>query len=327
MPETKEHLADRLLAKIRTRPNHSFKIEVMAKSFKTEIASIIEALSLLADWGYKIKSDAKSITFIEPPDLYLSDEVRYKLKTKLIAKEVLAYQSVQSTNTIAQVLAASGAKDGTLIVSEYQKKGRGRLGRKWYSSANLGLYCSIILKPKINPSVAPGISLIAALAMVETIKSYTEEDVRIKWPNDVLINGRKVCGILTEMLGEFNRTHFVVVGVGVNINHRRQDIPDEIKKTASSIRLASGRKIKRVKFLQEFLVKFENEYILFKNNGLDKSRKRIIKYSTLIGHRINLKIGSKTISGNVLDIDDKGQLVVETGGKRAVFSAGEVTLS
>jgi len=326
MSKTSEQLADMLLLKIRTKPGHKYKIDSLAKSFKTTIDNIKEAVSILSSWGYKIKVDSNTIVFVEPPDLFLSDEVKYKLRTKLIGNEVLAYKSVQSTNTIAQVLAASGAKDGTLIISEHQKKGRGRLGRKWYSVEHLGLYCSIILKPKINPSMAPGISLIAALAMVETVKLYTDYDVAIKWPNDVLINGRKVCGILTEMHGEFGRTHFVVVGIGVNINHRRKDIPDDIKKSASSIRQAYGKKIKRVKFLQEFLIKFENEYNLFKKDGLNKSRKRIVKYSTLIGQKIILKIGSKSISGNVLDIDSEGRLVVDTGDKITTFSAGEVSL-
>lgn len=321
-----ENLAEQLLGKIRTRPKNPYQPTYLSRSFKVSPENIIEAAALLGTWGYNIKIDSKKqIIFNEAPDKFLSIEIAYKLKTRLIGKEIIAYQSVQSTNIIAQVLAVSGAVEGTLIVSEHQKKGKGRFGRTWYSPPETGLYCSVILKPDIHPSKAPGISLVAALAVADAIKTYGDLDVKIKWPNDVLISGKKVCGILTELSGEFDRAHFVVVGVGANINQQLSDFPSSISKNAGSIRIALGKKIKRVEFLQRFLRNFEKDYLAFRSGGLKKMRKRILKYSPLPGHEIELRNGLNTIKGNVLDIDDDGRLVIESASGKIAFNSGEVT--
>jgi BirA family biotin operon repressor/biotin-[acetyl-CoA-carboxylase] ligase len=181
------------------------------------------------------------------------------------------------------------------------------------------------LRPKIHTTMAPGLSLIAAVAVADTILSFGKADVRIKWPNDVLLSGLKTAGILTELSAEIDKVNFVIVGVGINVNQKKTDFPEDLQEIATSIRIGLNCKIRRVAFLQRFLRNLEKEYGLFKKSGLTKSRKKIRHYSSLINTDIKLKSGRKVISGNVLDIDKNGRLVVETGSGVVVLNAGEVT--
>jgi len=321
-----ESLAEKLIEKIRARPKHKYDPAKLAVNYKTGRENIITGLGLLQSWGYKFKADKNGFfSFLSAPDSLTSTEISYKLKTKIIGRRIHSWQSVQSTNTIAGQLAAAGAPEGTLVVAEQQTRGRGRFGRTWHSPPGLGIYVSIILRPKIHPTLAPGISLITALAAADTIVSYKAANVKIKWPNDILIGGKKAAGILTELSAEIGRTNYVIVGLGININHKSSDFPRSLRHQSTSLRIILTKKMHRVGFLKDFMVKFEKEYLFFKKHGLGKSRNRIIKYSSLINSEINLKVGRKTVSGNVLDIDSDGRLVVETPDGIKHFSAGEVT--
>jgi len=321
-----ESLAEKLIEKIRVRPKHKYDPAKLARDYKVSREDIIVCLDLLQSWGYKFNADKNGFfSFGSAPDSLTAIEVGHKLKTKFIARRIHSWKSLQSTNTTAHQLAASGAPEGTLVLAEQQTRGRGRFGRNWHSPAGLGIYASIILRPKISPNLAPGISLIAALAMADSIASYGDLDIKIKWPNDILIKGKKTAGILTELSAEIGRTNYVIVGLGINVNHKPADFPESLRKGSTSIRAGLKREIIRVDFIKYFMLKFEKEYVDFKKHGLVKSRKRIIAYSSLINSPINLKIGRKTVSGNVLDIDENGQLVVETSEGIKHFSAGEVT--
>jgi BirA family biotin operon repressor/biotin-[acetyl-CoA-carboxylase] ligase len=321
-----ESLADQLLARIRLRPKHPFDPAKMSRSLKASVEEIAAAAGILKKQGYTIKTDGNGrYTFMAAPDSLLEAEISHELGTKLIGRKIHAYRSVQSTNIIAGHLAAAGEPEGTVVVAEHQTKGRGRLGRSWHSPEGTGLYCSIILRPRIHPTLAPGISLISAVAVADSISSYGDIDVKIKWPNDVLLSGRKSAGILTELSAEIDRTNFVIVGVGVNINQKASDFPANLRSTATSIRMALNKAVGRVEFTRKFLVAFEKQYVVFKKYGLSKSRKRILRYSSLINARVKLKIGRKTISGRVLTIDEQGRLVVETESGIERFGTGEVT--
>ncbi|MCX6826012.1 MAG: biotin--[acetyl-CoA-carboxylase] ligase, partial [candidate division Zixibacteria bacterium] len=325
-PQNLEQLADRVLEKIRNRPGQFFDPIKLSKNLKEPEQKIVSGIILLRNWGYSIKSNRKGqYAFLSPPDSLIPNEILYKLKTRYIGKRVNAYHTVQSTNSIASQLAANGAPEGTMVIAERQTRGRGRMGRQWYSPEKKGLYCSIILCPKLHPTLAPGISLMTATALADTISSYDDMDVKIKWPNDILISGRKVSGILTELSAELDRINYVIVGVGININQKMSDFPEELRNKATSVRIGIKEKIRRVEFLQKFLLNFENEYRIFKKSGLEQVRKKILKYSFLHNKEIKLKSGRKLICGTVIDIDKVGQLVVDTKDGIFAFNAGEVT--
>jgi BirA family biotin operon repressor/biotin-[acetyl-CoA-carboxylase] ligase len=325
-PVNIETIADNFLHKIRPRVGQSFNLTKMAKGLKCPADDVLKAIPILRNWGYTIKADKSGeYVFVSAPDSYLPAEISFGLKTKFIGKKIYSYRAVQSTNAIASRLAAVGTPEGTLIVAESQTRGRGRLGRKWYSPEKAGLYCSLILYPKINPSLAPGLSLVTAAAVAETIASYDDLDVKIKWPNDILVSGLKVGGILTELSAEIDRIAYVVVGVGVNINQKRSDFPSELRAIASSIRIGHKEKINRVEFLRRFLEKFEKEYLAFKKSGLTGTRKKVIKYSYLLGKEVKFRLGRKTLSGTAIDIDNIGRLVLDTPEGVVALNAGDVT--
>jgi BirA family biotin operon repressor/biotin-[acetyl-CoA-carboxylase] ligase len=320
-------LSDKLLVIIRRRPHAYYSPEQLAKKLRCKKSDTIFAVDLLGQAGYEIKSDRQGrYKFVSAPDLLLAAEIIHKLKTSFIGKHVYAYKSVQSTNTIASQLADADAPPGTLIVAESQTRGRGRLGRSWHSPEGKGIYLSIILYPKIDPVVAPGLSIMTAVSLAETIAGYKPKTLNIKWPNDCLVNGRKVAGILTELSAEKKHVNHVIVGVGINVNQRRRDFPKEISRVASSLGAELKKEIRRVEFLQKFLLAFERHYRRFEKSGLKSFRKKILEYSNLIGKKVRLDMSGKIITGKAVDIDANGNLVLDTIDGKRTFNAGEVTV-
>jgi len=288
---------------------------------------VYQAIKELRRWDFEILSEkGKGYRLLKIPDLILAGEVKGKLKTKILGKDVLSYRSVGSTNQLGFRLAEAGAKEGTLIVADEQTKGRGRMGRNWYSPPGLGLWMSLILRPNIPPFKAPGLSICAGLALAQTIRKLTGLDAKVKWPNDCLINGLKVGGILLELSAELDRTNFVIAGIGVNVNHLPKDFPRKLSARATSVRIEWGEEVSRVKLLTSFLRRFESVYLDFKKNGLSPQRQLIKKFSSLLGRSVTVKFGREKVEGLAQDIDDDGSLVIRTARGEKVVRAGEVTV-
>ena len=323
-----EQLADNILLTIRqpkSRKPHT--VDWLSKRFQVPPSIILQALKQIESWGYKIKKNqANEVAFISAPDNLTATEIGYRLKTKYIAQKIYAYQSVKSTNDIAYRLAESKEKEGAIVTAEEQTKGKGRLGRKWFSPSQAGIYVSIIIKPKLKPEDAPGISIMTALALANSIGKFSLEKVKIKWPNDIIIDGKKVAGILTELSAEKNKVNFIIVGVGINVNQKKSDFPDEIKKTASSLRRINKRKVNRIELLKLFLVNFEKEYEKYIKSKLTPSRKKIRQYSSLLGNHIVLKRGKTILEGKAVDINEKGALIIEKDKKLITITSGEVSV-
>ena len=325
--ETPNTLSDQVLAAIRRRPNRFHSVEALARAHRCEKSDIVFVVDLLRQSGYEISADRTgAYAFVAAPDLLLAAEITHQLKTTMIGKTVYAYKSVQSTNAVATQLAQVGAPEGTIVVAESQTQGRGRLGRRWFSLPQAGIYLSFILYPAIDPTKAPGLSVMTALALADTIAAYDSMDIQIKWPNDCLINGRKAAGILTELSAEVGRVHYVIIGVGINVNHHRRDFPPEIARTATSLRAEMKESVHRIEFLQRFLIAFEHDYHRFQKSGLKPLRKRILHYAALIGKRVSLHMRGRTVIGTAVDIDDDGNLILDTPQGLHPFNAGEVTI-
>jgi len=287
---------------------------------------IDQSIKELRRWGFKILFEkGKGYRLWESPDFLLPRKIKKNLKTKILGKEVLCYRTVGSTNNLAFRLAESGAEEGTLIVADEQTKGRGRMGRDWYSPPRLGLWMSLILRPDIPPFKAPGLSICAGLALAQAIGELTGLDAKIKWPNDCLLNGRKVGGVLLELSAELDRINFIVVGIGVDVNQQLTDFPKNLATIATSIRIEWGKEIPRIKLLSSFLERLESIYLNFKNNGIAPQRQLIKKFSSLLGTKVAVKFGKEKIEGIAEDIDDNGSLVIRTGKDLRVVTAGEVT--
>lgn len=322
-----EELAESLLVIIRRKTGESYQYEQLCKKLGTDSSGIDAAISILASWGYKIRAKkSEGIRLISLPDALTDIGISSKLKTKFIGHIIHAYNSIKSTNDRASQMAEAGAAEGTIVVAEKQTKGRGRLGRTWHSPSGTGIYLSIVLRPKFRPEQAPGLSIMTALALAETVNIYCPGKTFIKWPNDVQIGKRKLAGILTELSADKRGINFVIVGVGINVNHGVGHFPDELKDSATSLRRVLRRKVNRVELLQSFLRQFEKEYLAYQKDGLKKAHSRIKRYSSLLGREVIIRSGRKQTNGKAVDIDSSGRLILETESGRIAIMAGEVTV-
>ncbi len=322
-----EQLADKLLAALRKKAKQSFSESRLTKELKAPSEHIHAAAKLLKEWGYEIHKNAMgAYIFNSAPDSITATEIAHGLKTKVIGRVAHSYRTVKSTNDIATQLAEHGAKEGTIVTAEMQTKGRGRLGRTWHSPEGMGIYLSIILRPKFLPEDAPGISLMTALALADTFSHYCPNEIGIKWPNDLFIHGKKAAGILTELSAERGTINYLVVGVGMNINHASQDFPAELRATATSLRRFLKRKVDRLAVLRLFLLNFEKEYARYAKERLKPSQKRLRRYSTLLKKRITLDSGKQRIEGTCVDIDQNGSLILQVNSERMIISSGEITV-
>jgi BirA family biotin operon repressor/biotin-[acetyl-CoA-carboxylase] ligase len=327
MSESVNKLTEKFLFYIKKYASEKpLSITALKNKFNLTDRQLASIFSNIESWGYKFGLSANQISYISAPDTLIDTEIKFGLKTKFIGQAVKTYQSVKSTNDIASSIAESTQSEGTIVTAEQQTKGKGRLGRSWHSPLKVGIYLSIILKPKFEPESAPAISVMTAFALAETLKEFTDARIQIKWPNDVMLNGKKTAGILTELSAEKNIINYLVVGVGINVNQTVDDFPVELKEIATSIRRVNRKKTNRVKLLQKFLVKFEKEYLKYSENKYLSSLKKINEYSSLTGEKIELASGKRIIKGTVSNIDKSGALILDSDGKQVIVSSGEVTV-
>jgi BirA family transcriptional regulator, biotin operon repressor / biotin---[acetyl-CoA-carboxylase] ligase len=300
----------------------------MGERFGLSIRQINLTLRELLRWGYRFETNRRGeIRFKSAPDILFAHEITRGLQTKILGKEIRCYRSVGSSNSVAQRLALRDAPEGTIVIAGRQTAGRGRLGRNWVSPAKVGIYMSAILRPEITPAQAPGLSLVAALAVAEAIRDYPGLPAQIKWPNDVVIGGKKAAGVLTELSAEMDRTNFVIIGIGVNANHMPKDFPEDLAEKATSLRSEQGSSVDRVRLVQAIVAHLEHRYSQFLKSGLKEQLKPIKAISCLLSRRITFLIDQKAVSGIATDIDEDGSLVVSIGKRMIRLSSGEVSLA
>ncbi|HWQ76750.1 MAG TPA: biotin--[acetyl-CoA-carboxylase] ligase [Syntrophomonas sp.] len=277
--------------------------------------------------GYEIESSSrKGYRLVACPDVLSPDEVKDGLTTDLLGRgEYFYYSSIDSTNNQARTLAAEGYAEGTVVVADTQTEGRGRRGRNWYSPAGQGIYISLILRPQMPLKEIPRISLMIAVAVAETLEKELALPARIKWPNDILINGRKVAGILSEAVTDLDGIEFVVAGIGLNINNPMRDFPNDFRTDPTSVLAETKQPASRVQILQSLLASLEKYYFILQQGNFTDILQRGRQLSMVIGQRVSLEDGGRLVSGRAVDIDENGFLVVcdATGENHTIFS-GEI---
>ena len=255
--------------------------------------------------------------------------LRTKLQTKTLGYPIHYFPTIDSTNIYATKLAREGAAQGAIVIADAQSGGKGRLGRSWVSPPGVNLYLSAILRPSVLASVAPQLNLLAAVAVADTISEVCQLTPAIKWPNDVLVAGKKVCGILAEMQTEAGELRAVILGIGVNINAPLSAFPEELHDKASSLLLVSGRTIERSAFTASLLTHLEKYYVLWLEQGFVALRSAWESYaSSVLGRRIAVAAPEGTVTGTALGLDDDGALLVrsETDEKTHRLLAGDVSV-
>lgn len=278
----------------------------------------------LRDEGYDIAASPHlGYKLISVPDRLTEMELKWQLDTKVIAKKIYCYKEIGSTNDAAYNLAMSGEKEGSVVISEYQTKGRGRLGRKWVSPKGKGVYLSVILRPDISLREISTITLFSSLAVAKTIREKAGLKALIKWPNDIFINGSKVCGILTEMNAELDKINFIIAGIGININTKKELLPEG----ASSLSAEKGEDVPRVEFVKALLKNLDKYYKIFISGNIDDILKEYKALSAVLDKRVEINYHNKLISGHALDVDKEGALILrmDSGFNERILT-GDVTM-
>lgn len=235
------------------------------------------------------------------------------------------YCEIDSTNTHARQLAENGASEGEIVIAEQQTRGRGRLGRNWVSPAFGNLYLSVVLRPELPPARAPQITLMAAVALADTVACFTPDSPAIKWPNDILVRGKKLAGILTESSVSAERIIYVILGIGVNINFPHALMPEGIRGRATSLMECAGQMVSREAFLRRLIQHLDRCYGILGEAGFDRIAPRWEAYFSLRGKRVRVEMGDEALVGVAKGIDNDGALIVEgESGQFHRILAGDV---
>lgn len=298
----------------------------LCNKFGVSRTAIWKAINQLKDMGYEIEAvPNKGYHLVSAPDVMNEAEIKSLLHTEWAGQELFCFDEIDSTNTKAKELAEQGYPSGTLVVADRQIAGRGRRGRSWDSPAGIGIFMTLLLKPDINPNNASMLTLVTALATAQAISDATGAEAKIKWPNDIVINGKKVCGILTEMSAQFDYINHIVIGIGINVHN--ESFPEEIRETASSLLLESGKRIHRADLIARFLERFEAGYAIFlQTEDLEGLMKDYNALLVNIQKQVRILDPKEPFEGKAIGITKRGELIVDTWESRKLVSSGEVSV-
>lgn len=324
--------AARVLELLRRDAGRPCSGEALSEALGVSRNQIWKNVEHLRSAGYGVTGErGGGYTLVEIPDRLYAAEIQAGLETRWLARELAWFEEIGSTNDEAHARARDGAPHGTVIVAESQTKGRGRHGRSFYSPRHQNLYTSIVLRPAIHVGEAPTVVLAAAVAVADTVASSVgdEDAVQIKWPNDVLLGGKKTCGILMEMTAEATRVAYLVLGIGVNLNVDPAGFPEEFRATATSLSAHCGHAVDRAAFARTLYGNLEAMLTLHEQSGFEGVRPRFQKRFRMAGQAVQVRdLNGPELRGAAEGIDHDGALLVRCDdGRVERVLAGDVTLS
>lgn len=317
----------RILRMLRQNQGQFVSGEDISQQLAVSRTAIWKHIQTLKQEGYSIEAHSRrGYRFEAAPDLLLPDEVKNTLNTKILGKEVHWFQSVGSTSNEAKKLAATGCPEGTVVLAETQQSGRGRLARGWFAPAGKGIWMSVVLRPPFQPQDAPKCTLMAAVAVTRAIRRITAIECGIKWPNDILYQGKKIVGILTEMSAEMDAVNYIVLGIGINVNIETHEFPQDLVPAAVSLAQISGGKISRIELLEAVLGELEQIYQGVVQHGFADVLKEWRSLSVTLGQEVTVIGMDRQFSGRAVDIDQSGALLVQTPERLETVLAGDVSI-
>lgn len=298
----------------------------LCEAFGVSRTAVWKAINQLKKEGYEIEAITnRGYRILSVPDLISENELNSIRKTEWVGKRIYYFDVLDSTNTKANHLAEKGAEHGTLVVAGTQEAGKGRRGRNWVSPSNAGIFMTLILKPELESQNASMLTLVTALAVAKAIKRETGLAAEIKWPNDIVLNGKKICGILTEMSAQIDYVNHIVIGIGINVHN--EEFPEELSDRATSILLESGKQINRAMLIEAVWEKFEKYYGIFMETQ-DVS-KLAAEYEMCLanrGKKVRVLDPKEPYEGVAQGITARGELIVDTWESRKLVSSGEVSV-
>lgn len=319
---------ERILALLHGEKDSFISGAELSRALDISRSAIWKQINTLRDLGYEIMAEpSKGYRLESSPDALISAEIRQGLRIGVIGSRIVCLQETGSTNTVAFRMAEEGAVEGTTVIADSQTGGKGRLGRVWASPPGVNLYCSIILRPPIQPMAAPQLTFLSVVALARAIEQLTPLVPRIKWPNDILVGGSKVAGLLNEMSAETDKVNFVVLGIGINLNMTKDQFPAELRHPATSLFIETGAKVRRTDFVRCLLQELDAVYGTFLREGYGPVRSEWLRRSRLADELVTVSDNGRSTTGRVRGIDEYGALLLEgEDGLVVQVLAGDVRL-
>lgn len=320
----KSPVKNELLQKLFEAKGEPVSGQDMADEFGVSRTAIWKYIKELEEEGYEIGSMRKKGYYLAGmPDLVNEANISRFLKTDQFGRVIHYFKSIPTTQTIAHNEAQDGAVNGTLVISEEQTAGKGRLARPWASNAGRGIWMSLIIRPELAPQQAPQLTLVAAVAIVRAIEDLTSVRPVIKWPNDILVNGKKVTGILTELQSDPDRVKAIILGIGLNANQELEDFPEELQSIATSLKIEQDKKVNRAELVASILGNLEQYTNLYVEKGFAPIKLLWESYASISGKKIRANMVNESVEGTALGISEEGMLELQLpdGTVRGIYSA------
>lgn len=301
----------------------------LAERLKISRAAIWSRIEELRSLGYEIEAGPHfGYRLVGEPDALHADDLLARLgKTKIIGRDIRVFEQTTSTNDVIEKLARDGVREGAVVFAESQTKGRGRLGRKWISPTRRGLWFSILLRPDLRPQETTQLTVASATALRRAIVAETNLQPEIKWPNDILLNGKKVAGILTELSAELDKVRHVILGIGIDVNLDATELPTDLKRIATSLKIENGEAISRPELAATLLRELDFDYNRVRDGKFSAIADEWEDHCTTIGKNVTVQIGDRKIRGRAESLDDDGALLLRTEhGHIERITGGDVTL-
>lgn len=309
-----KNIKHEILKAFHEQPDQFISGEALSQICNCSRTAVWKHIEELRQEGYRIEALRKAgYRLLAAPDSLSEEAIHTGMQTKFIGQTIHAYEEVVSTQLIAHEVASKGAPEGTIVIAEQQNNGKGRLGRVWHSPKGTGIWMSLIVRPSIPLPKAPQLTLLTAVALARAIEKHIGISVQIKWPNDLLFAGKKFCGILTELNAESDRINYLVIGIGINVNSVAADFSADLREIATSLRIASGKQIKRAALLQAFCEEFEAQYLHYLAHGFAHTKKEWEARSISLGRMVTVRTIHTMIEGTSIGLDPEGVLMIEDG--------------
>ena len=301
----------------------------LAQQLGVSRAAIWARIEELRKLGYEITANPhQGYRLLSTPDVLHADDLLARLPEHItIGRDIRVFEATNSTNDVAEKLARDGVREGVVVFAEAQTRGRGRLGRTWLSPARKGLWFSVLLRPDLRPQQATQLTVASATALARAIRRQTNLIPEIKWPNDILLGGKKVAGILTELSAELDHVKYLIIGIGVDVNLTSADLPPELRKLATSLRIESGQPVPRPELAAAILQELDADYARVRVGQFEALADEWEAQCTTIGREVTIRIGDRTLRGIAEALDSEGALLLRTQhGRLERIIGGDVTV-
>jgi BirA family biotin operon repressor/biotin-[acetyl-CoA-carboxylase] ligase len=318
-----------ILSALRSVENGGVSGAELSQKLGISRAAVWARIEDLRRFGFEIEASPHlGYQLLNEPDVLLADDLIARLgRTEVVGRDIRVFEKTSSTNDVIEKLARDGVKEGVVVFAESQTKGRGRLGRKWISPARKGLWFSVLLRPDLRPQETTQLTVAAATALWRAIHEQTGLQPEIKWPNDILIHGKKTAGILTELSAELDHVKYVILGIGVDVNLSASEFSPDVRKTATSLKLELGKPVLRSELATAILRELDHDYARVCGGQFAAVADEWEEHCTTIGKNVSIHIGDRRVRGCAESLDEDGALLVRTEhGHLERIIGGDVTL-